>query len=79
MNNSVEMISTCTCFNCDVDSPLASTSEEALLLAANDGWVIGLDTNQEIVEDDDTAGAVYACTVYAVFLADTVPVLVSTP
>ncbi len=49
------MISACTCFNCETESPEAPSTTVAEAAAGAAGWVIGLDP------DGEDADAVYAC------------------
>ncbi|HGO9799617.1 TPA: hypothetical protein ACLEB8_004805 [Pseudomonas aeruginosa] len=65
-----EKISACTCFNCEVWSPDASTHKEAEAVAAAEGWVIGLDPSSK----EEEVNAVYACGQCANLLIDTYPV-----
>lgn len=64
--------SSLSCFNCDEDSPLAHTTEEAEELASSQGWVIGL--GMDPCSNDTHMNAVYACQSCSSLLLDPLPI-----
>lgn len=55
------------CFNCDENSPGATTSDDCEELAGREGWVLGIDI-------DGGGGAQYACADCAELLEEAHPV-----